>query len=120
MTRNAELPEPMPTDANAPEAADLSKVPPEILELVQKGMLRYISTSDGVHEWVIDALTYTRKRGGMDDTMITSLFFDEITTGEGDQPYKFEITENSLYNGDDNLEATNDVDEVVAWIEDRK
>jgi hypothetical protein len=100
---------------------DLSKVPIDISELVQKGTLRYISSSDGVHEWIIDAHTYTKKRGGgMDDTIITSLFFDESTTGEGDEPYRFEIAENSMYSGHHTLEATNDVDEVVAWIEDRQ
>lgn len=90
---------------------------PELQRLVDSGTLRHISTRDGIYEFVIDSLAHDEATSIGKQRIIYRVSFDEVTSGEGDEPFRYEVTRETEYYGGREELSTNDADEVVAWIE---
>ena len=88
---------------------------PDLQAMVDNETLRHISTHGGEHEYVIDPFRHRQLTPLGWQTVIYRLTIDEEAE-EG----RYEIAEESEYQGGDVLLWTDDADEVVSWIAERR
>lgn len=82
--------------------------------LVDDGTLRHVSSESGVHEFAIDKLRHRAQTGFGPQTITYSLLVQD-----GVDEGRYEINDESDYQGGDNLLTTDSAEEVVRWIEGR-
>jgi hypothetical protein len=87
---------------------------PGLQTMVDNETLRHISSHNGEREYVIDTFRHRELTAIGWQTVIYRLTIDDEAE-EG----RYEIAEETEYQGDDVLLWTNDADEVVSWIEER-
>lgn len=90
---------------------------PDLQKFVDDGSLRHISSRDGWHTYVIDELAYDERGSLGKQRIIFQFSIDDNTTGEGEHPFKYELTKESEHQGGSEVLSTNDAEEVAAWIE---
>src|SRR5438105_1268585 len=82
-----------------------------IQSLIDAGALRHIFSESGLHEYAIDPLRHTQPTGMGPQIMCYVLLIDDSTDER-----RYEIREESEYQGGRDLLITDDADEVVEWV----
>jgi hypothetical protein len=91
-------------------------IEPSIQTLVDNATLRRVGSEGGTHEFSIDAMRHKEQTGFGQQAITYTLRIDD-SAEEGD---RFEIEEQSEMQGGDVKLATDDPNEVVAWIEENR
>jgi hypothetical protein len=92
---------------------------PALQPFVDAEILRHTSTDDYEHSFVIDSLSHKQRTGMGWQQMVYVLVIQTAGSARND-PDKlpvYEIREETEYQGGETLVETDDVDDVVAWIE---
>lgn len=88
---------------------------PDLQAMLDNQTLRHISSENGEHEYVIDPLRHIQPTGIGPQIIIYSMI---VRDSPEDDEVRYEINEESEYQGGDNLLSADDPSEVVFWIEE--
>ena len=88
---------------------------PDLQAMGDNETLRHISSHGGEHEYVIDPFRHVQPTGIGPQIIIYLLI---VRDSPEEDESRYEINEESEYQGGDNLLSTDDSSEVVFWIEE--